>query len=1171
MNNRRAFLFVSCVALLSVVATAQAQRLEIPRRHDKPPGPPITAQEAVERMVVPEGFTVEIVAAEPDVVNPVAMFIDEKGRFWITESFEYPRREPGPGKDRIKVLEDTDGDGKVDKTTIFAEGLNIPSGIAVGYGGVWVANSPDILFLQDTDGDLKADKTEVVVTGFGRTDTHELPNSFTWGPDGWLYGLNGVFNYCNVKYAPSNPNYDADHPGWKFTCAMWRIHPRTREFQIFAEGTSNPWGIAFNDAGEAFISACVIDHLWHIVESAYYIRQGGPYPPHTWPMESIVNHTHQKAAYCGITWFDSDAYPEEYRNVLYMGNIHGGCINADIAQRSGSTYKGKPHPGFPAPQDAFRYDTVRKIGDGDDARLADFLTANDAWFMPVVQTTGPDGCLYVLDWYDRYHCYQDANADPAGIERARGRLYRVLYKGHEHKKFEDLSQQSEQELLSLLDGGNQYARETARRLLSERVEADSPTVNALFARVQDEAREDSSRLRALWTLAGIDGGLTEEMFDPLVMDQNPLIQSWGLRLAGNREQQFPGIVDWVSDLVVAEDVANPFSLRRFAQHDPRVLLQLAVLRRKNSDTDDFLVPHEFPIIGDLSCLGASPRSDALIRHVVWQNLVPLLTQPDGVPMLLTYLELCEKEGNRIEPVWLPRVADIMMSQQSQHADSADEFAELIGAFVDFAGSGSPKLSRSVLRTVTRGLQEGHPPNSVIIALRERLGKSISDALSRGRQAELFESSLFLGGALGVPDATGLLRQELAVSRDSQFRLRVIETLIAANDQQVIGVVREQLSSPDAPNDYRAAVIGTLGRVSDPQVADVLLEAFGSLEPNLQPKVIEVLTQRDQWSIALLKQIEAKAMAKELVNLNQLKRVASFPNAELKGLVSRIYGAVRADRRSDRQHVINFHRDFLRGTPGDPFRGAEVFKKVCAQCHKMHGDGAEVGPDITRNGRNNWEQLLQNVFDPSAVIGPGYQARILATVEGRVLTGLPVEESDERIVLKVQGGKIETIPRSQIEIYKVSEISMMPEDLEKATETSRTRGRVRIPGTRQAANGPDRKDSARSPRPKTALVDCHGRRVWALRVQAGLAIGEVSGGGASIGIPAVSQDSPQEASAGECPGDMEAVAPEDLTAEADLADRIQTGNRLTLVVDDLAIFCNRGSTFGRCEVGPGGTE
>src|SRR5690606_18022614 len=163
----------------------------IPHNQTAPPGPPLSPAEALERMRVPEGFHVELVASEPDLVNPVAMAFDARGRIWVAESLEYPRLEAGEGRDRIKVLEDTDGDGAVDKVTVFAEGLNIPSGIAIGHGGVWVANAPDLLFLQDTDGDLKADRQEVIVTGFGRTDTHELPNSFTWGPDGWLYGLNG--------------------------------------------------------------------------------------------------------------------------------------------------------------------------------------------------------------------------------------------------------------------------------------------------------------------------------------------------------------------------------------------------------------------------------------------------------------------------------------------------------------------------------------------------------------------------------------------------------------------------------------------------------------------------------------------------------------------------------------------------------------------------------------------------------------------------------------------------------------------------------------------------------------------------------------------------------------------------------------------------------------------
>ncbi|HVR74726.1 MAG TPA: PVC-type heme-binding CxxCH protein, partial [Planctomycetota bacterium] len=187
----------------------------VPHGQDRPPGPALSSEEALKAMTVPEGFHVEVFASEPEIVNPVSMTFDEKGRIWITESLEYPRREAGPGRDRVKILEDTDGDGKADQFTIFAEGLNIPCGIAVGAGGVFVTNSPDILFLRDTDGDDKADQSEVVLTGFGRYDTHELPNTLTWGPDGWLYGLNGVFNPARVKQKGKEHNFDA---------ALWRYH-----------------------------------------------------------------------------------------------------------------------------------------------------------------------------------------------------------------------------------------------------------------------------------------------------------------------------------------------------------------------------------------------------------------------------------------------------------------------------------------------------------------------------------------------------------------------------------------------------------------------------------------------------------------------------------------------------------------------------------------------------------------------------------------------------------------------------------------------------------------------------------------------------------------------------------------------------------------------------------
>lgn len=233
----------------------------------------------------------------------------------------------------------------MDRVHVFLAGLNIPSGIAVGYGGVWVANAPDLLFIPDADRDGRDTPPQVVVTGFGRFDTHELPNSLTWGPDGYLYGINGVFNPSTVTYPKESPHFREDQTPWRFTCALFRIHPVKKTFELFCEGTSNPWGVTW-DPEENPCGEFVIDHLWHLTETGYYHRQGGPYPPFVWKIESIVKHKHQQAAYCGIHYFDSDAYPEQYRDKLYMGNIHGGCINSDKLRRDGSTYFGTGEPDF---------------------------------------------------------------------------------------------------------------------------------------------------------------------------------------------------------------------------------------------------------------------------------------------------------------------------------------------------------------------------------------------------------------------------------------------------------------------------------------------------------------------------------------------------------------------------------------------------------------------------------------------------------------------------------------------------------------------------------------------------------------------------------------------------------------------------------------------------------
>jgi len=997
---------IHCLLLLAFclccICPVSAQQIEIPRRHDRAPNAPRSAEEAITHMTVPEGFSVDVVAAEPDIMNPVAMCIDERGRFWITESFEYPRREAGPGRDRIKILEDTDGDGRTDKVTIFAEDLNIPSGIAVGYGGVWVCNAPDLLFLQDLDGDGRADKSEVVVTGFGRTDLHEVPNSLTWGPDGWLYGLNGVFNVSKVTYPPTNPNFRPGQKSIDFTCALFRIHPRTRVFEVFAEGTSNPWGIAVNAEGEFFLSACVIDHLWHVVETGYYIRQGGPYPPHIWPMPSIVKHKHQKAAYCGIVWFDSPAYPPEYRNVLYMGNIHGGCINADLVDRAGSTYRGRPHPGFPPKENAWKDDAfgqIARTGTPDHPKLADLLTANDAWFMPVSQKVGPDGCLYILDWYDQYHCYQDANADPAGVDRSRGRLYRLSYHNTPLAPAFNLNDKTDDELIALLGDPNIYYRETAQRLLGQRAHSELiPKLRTVFL---DPQRSEKNRLCALYAAAscGLSG---QELLQWTIAGDGPWMP-WLIRLITHDPELSVEASRRMHD-VPLED-RQPLE-----KMSPPVLLQHVIgWSRLENDAD---------AMGMLMLALEKANGDTHLEQVIWRNLIPRITHRPEL-----YLETLAKQANTLShcQAILARSLPVVCEQPVD----ADLIGQALAAILTHEQVSEETKSNS-LATVRDCHEQGILTSQRLKQITSVLNESKFTGLSEPLHQVLINLNALAGGSA----ARETLRRQLADQKSSlPIRLEALRTLISTNDDAVLNVVSELLNDPATPQHVRLAILERISRLARPETGEILVASFSRFDANARPKVIEVLTQRAPWSKSLLIAIDAGRIDKSFVNLNQLMRMNSFPDKEIHQLMAKYYGTIRTTR-SNRQGVINQKKDFLRGTPGDPYAGVAVFQRICAQCHRLHGTGADVGPDLTRNGRSNWDQLIQNVFDPSAVIGPGYQARIIATEDGRVLTGLPVEESADRLLLKIQGGKLESIPRSQIEADKVSNLSMMPEELEK---------------------------------------------------------------------------------------------------------------------------------------------
>jgi putative heme-binding domain-containing protein len=910
-------------------------------------------------MTVPAGFAVELVASEPEIVNPIAMTFDDRGRIWVTESVEYPRKEAGRGRDRVKVLEDTDRDGRADKFTVFAEGLNIPTGVAVGFGGAWVLNAPDLLFLRDTDGDGKADRTEVVVTGFGRADMHELPSTLTWGPDGWLYGLNGVFNPSRIRSGDRE---------YRFTCAMWKVHPRTREFRVVCEGTSNPYGLAWDPEGAAIVEAChwANDHLFHFVEDGYYKRQAGAYPPYAMRIGSITDHGHQKTAYCGLAYFDSDAYPEEYRGRLYTGNIHGGCINVDALARDGSSYIARARP--------------------------DFLTAHDAWFMPVAQKVGPDGCLYVLDWYDRYHCYQDANRDPEGIDRLKGRLYRVRYGDSPRAPRFDLAAEADEELIRRLASPNIYFRETAQRLLAER---NTPAIRArLRDLIMDVSAPRKARMHALWALIGA-GGLEPELHARLLDHPDASYRAWGVRAAGECRRVGPALLSAIA--------------ARARDGSPDVQLQVAVAATRVEGLDPLPI-----LVEVLSSCG----EDRLIPAIAWANLHPLLpTQADRFARLVEGADLHAAPAlARL----LPRAVDRILGEP-------DAGLGPVGAIVGRLATRDVGLALECLSAASDRAREMSEARRG--ELREQLRPVVQRALADDPDGPLALGARLLAARLGMgaSDASAVRDRLTAADQPEDARLMALDVLIALKDPALPDAIDRVLSA-GAPG-FLARVLSNLGRADAPRIGEVVLAKYPTLDPQLKPLAVDLLLERGPWARKLLDAVLAGKLPRSTLDANHLRKILESNDREAIWAVEKAWGTVRGERDPRREQVVAEMGEYLRGHPGDPEAGRAVFKRLCAQCHAIYGEGETLGPDLTSNGRGSFDQLLASVFDPSLVIGQPYRTTTVVTEGGRSLTGLVAEDSDRRIVLALPGGGKEVIPRIDVKYTRTSELSMMPEGIE----------------------------------------------------------------------------------------------------------------------------------------------
>ena len=368
-------------------------------------------------------------------------------------------------------------------------------------------------------------------------------------------------------------------------------------------------------------------------------------------------------------------------------------------------------------------------------------------------------------------------------------------------------------------------------------------------------------------------------------------------------------------------------------------------------------------------------------------------------------------------------ASALKGEESGNLDSLVLLLELvIDADTDTA--------RQCLGTIGEKIRTGQVPPETVKELEKRLNEPLGKIIAGPEDGPLLADAALVASAWKEPAALKVVRKLAGNSRIPQKQQLALETLVLVGDKDALATAESVLLADGKDLASQQGALAAFSRSDAPEVGEILVEAYPRVADELRPQVIELLTRRAAWGHALVRQIAEKKIPREALNVNQVRKLLSLGDAKLAADVTRHWGTLRETRDPAREQLVRQMRDMLAKTPGDPHRGIAVFAKLCGQCHKIHGQGQDVGPDITSNGRASFDQLLSNVFDPSLVIGASYQARTLRTLDGRVVTGLLVEDSDQRVVLKVQGGKEEVIAKDDVEAMKVSELSLMPEGVEK---------------------------------------------------------------------------------------------------------------------------------------------
>lgn len=943
----------------------------------------LSPEEAAQTMTVPDGFEVRAVASEPLVRQPVCIEFDDRGRLWVVQYLQYPNPEglkrvqvdrysrtkydrvpePPPhgprGADRITILSDTDGDGKYDEGRDFVNGLNLASGLAFGHGGVFVLNVPYLLFYPDRNrDDIPDGDPEVLLTGFGMEDAHSVANSLTWGPDGWLYGCQGSTVTANIR-------------GIEFQQGVWRYHPVTRQFELFCEGGGNSWGLDFDRVGQLLYSTNFGGFvLLHGVQGSYLIKafakHGALHNPHAYGYFDHAPHENFRGGHVtvGGIIYQGDSFPDSFRDKYIAGDLLGHGVNWHTISPRGSTVK--------------------------TAHGGELVIANDPWFAPTDVTMGPDGAIYVSDWYDSRTAHPDPDAE---WDRSNGRVYRIAAKGTPRAKSIDFAKLSIDELLKLHTHRSQWYVRKARMELTNRHEGKETLVAALAS------PDEVASLEALWSLNAI-GGFDEQLADSLLNSPHAAVRGWTVRLLGDSQQISPEMAHRLDKFAEKEPSVHvrqqlAATAARLPAHQALPIINANINRDIDHD-DPYLPLLWWWAVERHSLTGREEVMRRFVRPSLWKSRL-------GRETLLTRLvRRYASEGTRID---------------------LDSVVRLVNAAPD-------DVARDTLwLPILQGLRE--VPHGESLATRQ--ASTRDHELSKIVQARwrvkpedltLLQLDLTLGDREPLETA---LSDAVNPGIDAGRRVALLGVIADVADASVVEPLLNSLVA--SPNDsVRSALLKTLGRIDDPRIPPALIELHqkSSSEP-FKTQLRDGLLGRKMSALAWLNAVDRGDVPPAITPTEQIQRVALFDDAQMNALVKKHWGQLGTNRGEKLAEVRRLNND-VRAASGNLIAGQALFKKHCASCHQLFGEGTKIGPDLTTANRKDREFLLTSLVDPSSVIRKEFASFVVQTRDGRILTGMAVTRDDGGVTLVNAKNEKTSIATSEIEEIHESPVSLMPDDL-----------------------------------------------------------------------------------------------------------------------------------------------